>query len=868
MKKIKCLIISSLVIVTVIFSSSLFAGITGKISGKITDAATGEALPGCNVQIVGTMLGAAANEKGEYFIINIPPGRYTVRATMMGYKTVNTTNAQVMVDLTTNVNFAMETTVIEMGEEVTVVAERPLVQKDVTSKLSIIESRDITNMAVDNFQEVLATKAGFSTDANGEIHVRGGRSGEIAYMIDGMYVEDPLYGGFNSMINEDAIDEMVVISGTFNAEYGDAMSSVVNIVTKEGGDSYRGKLEYTSAILNKSIYRQQNPFSGVEDSYEYVEKSIIDDLDFKPFDLEIPIAGMINTSFSGPFPFIPNFTFFVSGRYKNEDSYLPHGYTLERDGFAKFTYRFNPLMKLSLTTHNTKNQYQRYSHKWKYRSDHQSHNVRHTNRYGLTWTHTINPNLFYTVLLSRYQNELNVQVGDKAPDEYVMGQTGETVYFYISGDDANYVDDQTISYSGKFDMTFQANNHHQFKTGFELKNHTIEVYEESEPWAAGAQFVEQYKRYPAEFAAYIQDKIEYDYLILNAGLRFDYADPRASMWADIRQFGYFDEGNNWILTDEEKVEPKMQLSPRIGLAHPITSRAVLHFSYGHFFQNPDYNSLYYNHHKDLSTTMPLVGNPKVKAQKTVAYETGIKYQLAETWALDFTTWYKDITDLLSTLHISYLSQDYVIFYNSDYASVKGFDMTLRKKYSNYMSASLDYTYTIAKGNNSQPLGGYFDAFAQEEIPHQEYFLDYDQRHDVALNVNFSIPKDRGPEFWGIKFLSNFNMNLLFQVGSGLPYTPYVDPTLRIEPNSGRKPWTSNMDLRVQKTIAISGISTAAFVEVKNLFDRENVVHVYSRTGKPFDTGLPGLVGSSPDANHNPLHVGPPRLVRAGVQLLW
>jgi len=525
-------------------------------------------------------------------------------------------------------------------------------------------------------------------------------------------------------------------------------------------------------------------------------------------------------------------------------------------------------MKLSLTGQSTEREYQRYNHKWKYRSDFQSHNTRFSKRFGITWTHTLNPNLFYTILLSRYQNQLKIQVGDKQPEDYIMGQTGETVYFYISGDDDDYIDDITTTYSGKFDLTFQANNHHQFKGGFELKSHVIEVYEEKEPWPSGAQFLETYERNPSEMAVYFQDKIEYDYLILNVGLRFDYADPKAYMWSNIRQFGFFDETNNWIMADEEKVDPKMQLSPRIGLAHPITSRAVLHFSYGHFFQNPDYNSLYYNHHKDLSTTMPLVGNPRIKAQKTVAYETGIKYQLGENWALDLTTWYKDITDLLSTLHISYLSQDYVVFYNSDYASVKGFDLTLRKRYSNYFSASLDYTFTIAKGNNSQPLGGYFDAFAQEEIPHQEYFLDYDQRHDVALNVNFTIPKNKGPQVFGLKPFSNFNMNLLFQVGSGLPYTPYVDPTLRIEPNSGRKPWTSNVDFRVQKNIKISGITTAIFAEVKNLFDRENVVYVYSRTGKPFDTGLPGLVGSSPDANHNPLHVGPPRLIRAGIQLLW
>lgn len=856
-----------LVIILSIGHSFIFAGTTGKIAGIVRDAATGDPLPGCNVLIEGTTMGAASNINGEYFIINIRPGHYTVLASMIGYKKYKITNVQVVVDLTTQVNFLMEPATLEM-DEIVVVAERPLIQKDITSKLSIISSDEIINMPVSNFQEALTTKAGFTTDAEGNIHVRGGRTGEIAYMVDGMYVEDPLYGGFKSMMNKDAIEEMIVISGTFNAEYGDAMSSIVNIVTKEGGESFRGKFEYTSPMLNQSPYREKNPFPGVKDSYEYVEKSIIDRLKFKPINLEIPIDGMLNLSLNGPFPYIPKFSFFISGRIKNENSYLPHGYSLERDGLSKLTYRISSTLKTSLSGQITENKSQGYSHAWKYLSENQSHSIQKTNRLGLTITHTLSDNLFYTTQISRFVNNLKVQVGDKQSQDYVRGQTGETVYFYVKGDDSPYTDDQTITYSGKTDLTYQANNYNQFKAGFEFKSHRIQVYEELQPWPGGAQYKDEYTRTPFEVAGYVQDKIEYDYLIVNLGLRLDHADPKATMWPDVRRFGYFDDNNIWILAVEEKVTPKTQLSPRIGLAHPITDRAVLHFAYGHFFQNPNYNSLYYNLKKDLTTSLPLVGNPRVKAQKTVAYETGIKYKLSDDWALDVSAWYKDITDLLSTLHISYLSQDYVVFYNSDYASVKGIDLTLRKRYSDYISGSIDYTYMVAKGNNSQPLGGYIDAFTKEEIPHQEYYLDFDQRHDIALNVNLNIPKDKGPEIFGIKPFSDFNLNLLYQAGSGLPYTPYVDPTVRIEVNSGRKPWTSTLDLRMLKRIWFRSIAASVFLEITNLLDTENVRYVYSRTGKPFDTGLAGLVGSSPDADHNPSRIGPPRIIRAGVQFTW
>ncbi|MCX6138352.1 MAG: TonB-dependent receptor [Ignavibacteriales bacterium] len=800
----------------------MLAGSTGKIAGTVRDAGTGDLLPGCNILIEGTTAGATSDPNGKFYILNISPGKYILRAVLVGYRTYKLTNVEVRVDLTTTANFSLESSAVEMGETV-VVAERPLIQKDITSKLSMMSSEELVNMPVENVQDVLATKAGFTTDADGNIHVRGGRTGEIAYMIDGMYVSDPLNGGFNAEMNKDAVQELMIVSGTFNAEYGEAMSSIVNIVTKEGGESYHGKVEYTTPMLNQSTYRKANAFTGVKDIYPYVPKSVIDPFSFDPSKLEIPMLGALNASLNGPVPFVPGFSFFVSGKYKNEDSYLPHGYSLERDV---------------------------------------------SNRLALLATHTVSGSLFYTAQFSLFTYNYKVQVGNKQPQDYARGQLGETAYFYVRGDDSPYTDDQTTTMSGKADATFQLNDAHQLKGGFEIKSHRIQTHEESEPWPSGAQYKDEYVRTPIEIAAYAQDKIEYDYLILNLGLRFDYADPRASMWPDIRRFGSFDQNNNWIPSPELSVPAKTQLSPRIGLAHPVTDRAVLHFSYGHFFQNPNYNALYYNHNKDLSSSMPLVGNPAIKAQKTVAYETGLKYKLSDDWVLEMSGWYKDITDLLSTLQVTYLSQDYVVFYNSDYASVKGIDFTLNKRYSDYFSGSFNYTMMVAKGNNSQPLGGYQSAYSKEEIPHQEYYLDFDQSHDFSVNLNLNIPKGKGPSIFGVLPLSDFNLNVLLQAGSGLPYTPYVDPSVRIDLNSARKPWTSTVDLRMIRKFWFSEIAASLFVEVTNLLNTENVRNVYSRSGKPFDTGLSGYVGSSPDADHNPANLGPPRIVKAGVQILW
>jgi hypothetical protein len=843
----------------------LLAGTTGKISGVVKNSETGEALAGSTIVIEGTTLGSVANVKGQYYIINIYPGTYTVRASIIGYKPLRITNVVISADLTTQINFSLEPTTVQLGEQV-VTAERPLFQKDNTAKLSVITSEEFNNLPVNSIQDVLSTKAGFTKDANGDIHARGGRSGEIAYVIDGQYVKDPLYGDFNNTINKDAVQELSIVSGSFNAEYGEAMSSIVNVVTKEGGDAFHGNIEYTSPMLSQSPYRKSNPFGGVEDLYTYTSKSAINKVSFVPLKLEVPVAGMFTASFGGPLPFTDKLTYFVSTKSKNEDSYLPNGYDLERDIFSKLTYRITPSIKLALAAQSSTDEFQIYNHSWKYLSGNQDHTEKITDRYIATLTHTLGTNLFYTVQLSRFNYSYKVQVGDLLPSQYVRGQTGTDVFFYVSGDDAQYSDNKTATNSGKIDVTYQLNNFNLFKSGVEIKSHHIQVHEESEPWAGGAQYKDEYSHTPVEGSYYIQDKIEYDYLISNIGLRFDYVDPKAAGWPDIQRFGYYDENNNWIPSPEQKVPTKTQLSPRIGLAHPITDRAVLHFSYGYFFQNPDYNALYYNHNKDLSTSLPLLGNPAVKAQKTVAYEAGIKYKLNEDYSLEISGWYKDITDLLSTLQVSYLSQDYVVYYNSDYASVKGVDLTLNKRYSNYLSGSINYTYMVAKGNNSQPLGGYVSAYSQEEIPHREYYLDFDQTHTFAVNVNINIPQHKGLKLFGVYLFEDVNLSILFQASSGLPYTPYVDPSVRVDINSARKPWTSTVDLRAIKKIWASGFSTSVFIEITNLFNVENVLNVYSRTGKPFDTGVQGLVGSSPDADHNPSNVGPPRIIKAGIQV--
>ena len=227
----------------VIFStcSMLFAGVTGKLVGTVTDVSTGEPLIGVNVVLKGTALGAASDENGYYIILNISADSYTASASYIGYKTTSVTDVRMNADRTTTVNFVLEISAVE-GEEVIVEAERPVIVRDQTATTVTIEQEDFENMPINSYADIIDNVAGVIENDNGGgddgIHVRGGRSGETAYLVDGFYVKDIINGGMATDVARGGISELSIITGSFDAEYGQAMSGIINIITREGGAEY------------------------------------------------------------------------------------------------------------------------------------------------------------------------------------------------------------------------------------------------------------------------------------------------------------------------------------------------------------------------------------------------------------------------------------------------------------------------------------------------------------------------------------------------------------------------------------------------------------------------------------------------------
>lgn len=307
-------------LVLLLAAQLVMAGTTGKIMGKVTDASTGEPLIGVNVFIKGSNLGAATDGEGQYYIINIPVGVYSVRAQYIGYTLIEIQEVQVNADLTTPLDIELASEIIESSEAVIVVAKRALVQKDLTASRRTLAAEDLEDMPVANLEGAVALSAGAVND--GGLHLRGGRASEVVYLFDGIALNDPLTGNPNDTdVPVMAVDEANILSGGFGAEYGNAQSGVINVVSAEGGRNISGKVRYTTSAI------VADAFTG-EDPHERQKLEFSGNLPLLSAKLNLFVSGEIDEN---------------SGRFTNQYGDL-NNYT------AKLTYRITDAIKVNLST--------------------------------------------------------------------------------------------------------------------------------------------------------------------------------------------------------------------------------------------------------------------------------------------------------------------------------------------------------------------------------------------------------------------------------------------------------------------------------------------------------------------------------------
>ncbi len=900
---------SSLLSLLAITVCLAIAGDTGKVRGSVVDAETGEPLAGANIVIVGTSLGAASDLDGVFNIINILPGTYDVRVSMVGYATRTFTGVRVMADVTTELPVTLSTQAIEQ-QEIVVTAERSVVQRDQTSTRAIVEGSTIVrDLRFQQVNEVLELQAGVTRGTDGALHVRGGRTGGMVYQIDGIPMLNPFTRTAAADFEVENVQELQAHLGTFDAEYGNAADGIVTVYTKDGGDRYKGRFTYESPMLNSSLYHEKDwnlqrdevaALSAEEQKLykDHVRKpdgtsaydwmSVLDD-PYVEDELIIPALGTWSASLGGPVPLIDGLTFYSTGRLRNDNSYLPFGYTLFRSLSMKLTYPVTSLMKARVSFDWSKNTSQNYDHTYKYwrwwdsgldtlgRKGNYPIDRSRSHRLTFSLKHMLSQSTFYDVSAAWVRDFSSWTV----PDRTVVYDetTGELISsdyltrLYVGGNDSNFMygdvrywrETENSQYLLKGNLESQVDNNHQLRTGFELKAHTMSRHRIGMPPRQNLEFFDKaatdgisslLSDLPFEGAFYVQDKVEYSFMILKVGLRVDYFDPRAYQYpdaSDILDVVTLPGGSvEYVAVNKEAVKPHLQISPRIGIAHPISDMTSIHFAYGHYFQTPRFYDLFRNDAlNDILVNDALIGNPGLAPERTTAFEIGLQQQLSDDWSMNVTAYSKDIENLTSTYYY-FTGRDYTIYINQDYGRVQGLDISLNKRMSSHLSGRLTYTLMYALGNMSDPSEGY--SYREEDAalrPNRNFPLDFDQRHKINLTTTMRFEP--------------LTLTAIFNAGSGLPYTPTSraaeESNIVPEPNSARRPWTFNLDLKFSWDVLKDPVGLTVFADIDNVFDAVNTRFIWSRTGESWNEGPTSV--RPKDRQANPENVYPPRIIRAG-----
>lgn len=889
----------------------------GKIEGRVVSADTGDPIPGANVLIEGTTMGAAANMDGQFTILNVRPGTYTVRASAIGYQTVIMQEVRINIDLTTNLLFELPETVLELGEEVVVIAERPIVQRDLTATTAVVTGDLIQALPVTEFTQVLQLQAGWVDG-----HLRGGRSGEVAYWIDGMPVTDVFDGSLVVEVNRESIEEMQLISGAFNAEFGQAMSGVVNIVTRDGTNKFRGNLiTYTGdyTLGNDDIFRGPSRYrpTNIQNFEGNVSGPIVRDKLFFDANLRyIHFGGWLygrriftpeNITDNRPVR-VEDWDISVNPEEGIGDStWVSMNPSEKTYGQMKLSYRVTPSLRLSYSFI--------YDHVWFRQFDFMNlynpdgaldrFTLGYTNMFNLN--HTLSNRTYYTVGVSHFLKDY---------EHYAFEDPRDTMHvhprlfnqqppfsFRTGGVNLHRFNRNTETIVGKFDVTSQITRSHQIKTGVEVRYHDLffrdltlrptDEHLNRDPREDGNPYIEtvvppresfmfdEYRRQPMELSWYIQDKMEFDNMVVNVGVRMDYFMPDGVILADPSDPNIYDplRQENQELSLEERrriwykeASNKFQISPRLGVAFPITDRGKIHFSYGHFFQVPNFNLLYQNPEFKIGAgtgNVGLVGNSDLKPEQTISGEIGLQQQMTDQIGIELTGFFRDIRNLTGTradeITLFGGAGTYSQFKNSDFGFVRGVIFRFEKRFAGGWAATVDYTYQVAKGNASDPAATRNFIIGGVEPEEQLIPLDWDQTHTVNATATYASPQD-----WG--------GSVIVRYGSGLPYTPRQTQNIaRLLINSERRPEFFNVDVNLHKDFDLNFMRISLWSRIINLFNIRNQVNVYNDSGRADYTidevialrsNPPELVNSVGEYFRNPTFYSEPRRIELGLSIYY
>ncbi|MBX7042254.1 MAG: TonB-dependent receptor [Ignavibacteria bacterium] len=819
----------SLLVILTLAAANLFAfdkqGTTGKITGRVVDAKDKAPLIGATVKVDGTNLGAISDDNGEYTILNVDVGTYSMTASYIGYDNQKVTDVKVSADLTTRVDFELKVTGQSeiTTEEIEIVGKRNAIQPDQSGK--IIGQEFIDNSGIRGIENIASTTAGVIQDERGnDINIRGGRDGETAIIIDGVLTTNPLDGTSTAFVSNSVLEEMSVLTGGFSAEYGNVLSGVINVTTKGGTDKYSGTAEVlTDELLSNDVSQGYNVYNLAFGGPLIPSKDLSRFLNF-----------YVGAERDFSLVYSPSW---ISDQLQQPNNVIPN-YDMKRwSGNAKLNVDFQELnkdlpvqLKLGMSLAETARRGFLQSYLL-FNSERNPLIKEYTNQYYAKINHQVKSDLFYEVQFNYFRTKYEegdpqflgdfFRYGDPNSVQGLTtpgGAIGLDEYgvFALNNRVRNYYETSNTSYwSTAFNLTTQAGKN-EIKFGGEYKYHTIR-YVDMRPTGmynsinSGAEaqlsafnggiglanyygYAPVYNeaigqielqdndegrdgaKHPIIAALYVQDKVEFKDFTLNVGLRWDYLDANSWRVRDLSAITSF--GNPNVLDDADftdESEPTSAFSPRIGLSFPVTNNTVFHAQYGKFIQLPSLEYLY-NGYENLSYWVNSAGfsgsfgNPNLNPEKTTSYEIGVKQQVGTNFSLDLTAYYKETEDLIGIKKYPQLPNQIQVYENQDYGTLRGVDLSIDMRRTSRLAINVALGIAFASGTGSDPNSASTAAWLGERQPKLTSPLDYDQRWTGVLNLDYRFGRTDVPKNWMGDVLSQFGVNLLYTFNSGRPYS--------------------------------------------------------------------------------------------------
>ncbi len=896
----------------------------GSIQGRVYDKETGESIGFADVILVGTGKGAITSQAGSFRFVQIPAGIYQIRVNRMGYGSEFLDQVRVEAGYANKVSVGMDPIEVREVEVIKVSGLRELVDVEVAQTSHYVTADEIQDMAVTVVDEVVTKQAGVVQDEGG-LYIRGGRAEDTVYRIDGVIIRDLITGRSTAgNVSARSVKSVEILTGGYDAEYGQALTGVVDIETKEGSTEFHGYGEYQSDHIplfgdvyrNTSLDNFEVQLEGEEPIQAFLLKPLglkvpgrltaFVDLSGNFDDTNLPIQaadGSNNTLHSsyddrflgmkidyGKDFWTPRATNRWSGLYKI--SWQPNGKNklfLSFQKLLRIDHGFfrSPLVRAIDPGEATSS----YNWEWHNRKDHDYTMTEDANTITLDWRHLWTRHTRTTLRLSRHFNAFfqNVYGRDwftyEEPSDADLPLAEDAPFFVDTGDNDVWHSRYVETYTGYFDIEHKRGENHTFKAGLDISSENLQFVTISEPWVRDPDGLgrnhDLWHVYPMTGAIYLQDKFRYEGFVGNVGIRTDYWFPGKAAEDALRDETR--DSFNQTLLDEYEGDSrsfiggnrvKTSFSPRFQVSHPVTDRSHLFFNYGHFSQRPNYLYVYSKISSVSSEDFPLIGNLNLNPQRTIRYELGARHQIRNDLAVDFSVFYNDIYEYPRSVRFERPGRpDFFIYINEDFARSRGIEVTLRKRRSKYLWGRLAYSYAVATGKASDPtqsnlLQEEVGAFTQ--VGRDEEFLFWNRPHTLSIDMTVSVGDQQDPPtLFGWTTPRDWRLNGYIRIQSGRAYTPRtVEGAETATRYSANAPLNTTTDIRFSKGFRTLGMKMNFLLEARNLFNHIYPRRIDSVTGEGYRIGegtLTRELSETEKARYSdPSFWSRPRSVRVGV----